>query len=221
MAARLRPQVIVLAGVNGAGKSSVGGHALVDSGLDWYNPDTYTRELQAQGYSLEEANAVAWTKGRDDLQAAITRRRNYAFETTLGGSTMTRLLAEASVSHDVHIWYCGLATVRMHMERVALRVSRNGHDIPAGKIQRRFLASPLNLIALMPHLASLSVFDNSATVAPGEAIADPVLVLRVEGLRVLLPDAADAASMAATPRWARPLVAAALDVQDAARKRSV
>lgn len=219
MASRLRPQVIVLAGVNGAGKSSVGGQALRDHGLGWYNPDTYTRELQAQGYSLEQANAMAWTKGRDDLQAAIDRGLNHALETTLGGSTIARLLAQASASHDVHIWYCGLATVQLHLDRVALRVSRQGHDIPAGKIRARYLASPLNLVALMPRLASLSVFDNSKTARPGEAVPDPVLVLRVQALKVLRPDAADAAAMAATPGWARPLVAAALDVQDAGIKR--
>lgn len=35
-----RPVLCVLAGVNGAGKSSVGGQVLEQSGLAWFNPDT-------------------------------------------------------------------------------------------------------------------------------------------------------------------------------------
>ena len=42
-----RPVLYVLAGVNGAGKSSVGGHLLERDGLTWFNPDTFARELKA------------------------------------------------------------------------------------------------------------------------------------------------------------------------------
>lgn len=35
-----RPVLVVLAGVNGAGKSSIGGHQLAQAGLPWFNPDT-------------------------------------------------------------------------------------------------------------------------------------------------------------------------------------
>ena len=42
-----RPVIYVLAGVNGAGKSSVGGHLLTRAGLAWFNPDAFARELRA------------------------------------------------------------------------------------------------------------------------------------------------------------------------------
>jgi predicted ABC-type ATPase len=42
---RRRPALFVLAGVNGAGKSSVGGHLLEREGLTWFNPDDFAREL--------------------------------------------------------------------------------------------------------------------------------------------------------------------------------
>ena len=63
-AAASRPFILVLAGVNGAGKSSVGGAILADHGLTWFNPDTYARELMAQlGLVLEDANGRAWAPG--------------------------------------------------------------------------------------------------------------------------------------------------------------
>lgn len=210
-----RPYILVLAGINGAGKSSVGGQILKDEGLTWYNPDTYTRELQQTfDMSLQDANAAAWSKGRDDLLQAIREGKSYAFETTLGGKTIAALLREAARTHDVHIWYCGLQSLELHLERVRQRVSAGGHDIPEKQIRARYIASPANLIELMPHLAMLSVYDNSASVQEGEDVPDPTLVLRVVRCHVALPNWRDPASMAATPAWARPLVAKALDLQD-------
>ncbi|MDM0034250.1 hypothetical protein QTI33_19100 [Variovorax sp. J22P271] len=209
-----RPFILVLAGVNGAGKSSVGGALLAEHGLAWYNPDSYARELVAQlGLEVEEANGRAWEYGRAQLAAAIAGRRNHAFETTLGASTIPELLAQAARSHDVVMIFCGLATAEMHLQRVQARVAAGGHDIPVAKIRERWTRSRMNLIRLLPLLARLQVFDNSAEAAPGEAIPDPVLLLEMAGGRLLFPAADDAAALAATPEWARPIVQAAIEQQ--------
>ena len=61
----MRPFILVLAGVNGAGKSSVGGAILQDHGLTWFNPDTYARELVRElGIDSTDANARAWQYGK-------------------------------------------------------------------------------------------------------------------------------------------------------------
>ena len=81
-----RPVIYVLAGVNGAGKSSVGGHLLTRAGLAWFNPDAFARELRAAaGGSVEKANGAAWREGMRRLDAALAGGGSYAFETTLGG----------------------------------------------------------------------------------------------------------------------------------------
>ena len=71
----------------------------------------------------------------------------------------------------------------------------------------------MNLIRLLPLLARLQVFDNSAEAAPGEPIPDPVLLLEMAGGRLLFPAADDAAALAATPDWARPILQAAFEQQ--------
>jgi predicted ABC-type ATPase len=92
------PRIYVLVGVNGAGKSSVGGAAFRESGADYYNPDEEAREIRNinSGLPLAAANAAAWQKGRALLERAIRERLNFAFETTLGGNTIPRLLGEAA-----------------------------------------------------------------------------------------------------------------------------
>lgn len=212
--ARERPFIFVLAGVNGAGKSSVGGALLAEHGLGWYNPDSYARELVALlGLPIGEANARAWEHGRAQLEAAMAEGRNFAFETTLGARTIPDMLAQAARTHDVVMLFCGLASVELHMRRVKERVAVGGHDIPQAKIQERWKASRLNLVRLLPHLARLQVFDNSAQAAPGKPIPDPVLVLETVRGHVTYPGPKDREALNATPEWARPIVQAAFEHQ--------
>lgn len=97
----MRPFILVLAGVNGAGKSSVLSALLLDEGLDWYNPDRYAAELVRElGIDLEQANGRAWNYGKSLLEQAMAGQTNHAFETTLGGDSITRLLREASRTHE-------------------------------------------------------------------------------------------------------------------------
>ena len=209
-----RPFIFVLAGVNGAGKSSVGGAMLVEYGLTWFNPDSFARELTAQfNMTPAEANSRAWETGRAQLEAAIAGGKNYAFETTLGGRTIPGMLASATLNHDVAMLFCGLSSIEQHIERVRLRVANQGHAIPENKIRERWVKSRANLIKLLPSLSRLLVFDNSVDAAPGQDIPDPVLVLEVVGAQVMFPDQDDATALSATPEWARPIVQAALEFQ--------
>lgn len=206
-----RPVLFVLAGVNGAGKSSLGGHLLTRQGLTWFNPDTYARELVAAGLAApEEASGLAWTEGLRRLDEALALGRHHAFETTLGGTTIAQRLRDATRTHDVLMWFCGLDTPERHLARVRARVRAGGHDIPEDRIRQRYPRALANLIALMPHLAHLQVYDNSAEAAPGEPIPDPRLLLELRRGRLTHPRADDAQALRATPQWAKPLIEAAL-----------
>jgi predicted ABC-type ATPase len=207
-----RPVLFVLAGVNGAGKSSIGGHLLTAAGLPWFNPDAFARELIAlPGCDQALANARAWAEGLRRLDEAIALRRHHAFETTLGGVTMAARIGKAAVSHDVLMWFCGLDSPERHIARVRARVAAGGHDIPEARIRERYPRALANLIALMPRLSELQVYDNSVDAAPGASIPDPRLVLHLRKRRLIQPRADDAAILARTPEWAKPVVAAALE----------
>ncbi len=94
-----------MAGVNGAGKSSIGGHLLERAGLAWFNPYTFGRELVADtGCEQVQANAIAWQEGMRRLDAALHNGSSHAFETTLGGRTVPTRILDATRSHDVIMW---------------------------------------------------------------------------------------------------------------------
>jgi len=210
-----RPFIVVLAGVDGAGKSSVGGGILAAYGLNWFNPDAFSRALMARsGLRKDDADGAAWAYGKAKLEEAMANGTNFTFETTLGASTIPRLLGEAAETHEIIMIFCGLASVQMHIDRVKIRVRHGGHDIPEEKIRRRWESSRQNLIKLLPRLAQLQVFDNSKEVGPGEDVPPPALVLEMKKGRLLYPSRDDAEALKATPGWAKPIVAGAFRCEE-------
>jgi len=214
-AAPFCPTIRVLAGTNGAGKSSVGGASLRAAGGDYFNPDEAARKLIAAnpGLGQRDANGRAWNLGRQLLERAITDRLDFNFETTLGASTLPGLLADAAdAGFAVRVWYVGLDGVELHLKRVRERVARGGHDIPEADIRRRYDAGRRNLIALLPKLAELRLFDNSADGDPQAGIAPaPRALLHWRDGRLLALTAP-----ATMPDWAKPIAAAVLRLAVAA-----
>ena len=204
-----RPTLHVLAGVNGAGKSSIGENTFRAEGSVVFNPDTIAQKIRAlhPDISLPLANGHAWQIGKSLLEQAIGERRDYRFETTLGGRTIFRLLRDAARGeHRLHVWFCGLESPEMHLHRVRARVWKGGHDIPEEKIRERWEGSRKNLIRLLPHIHHLRVYDNSSEVnlAQGEPPL-PVLWLEMKDRRITAP-----ADLSGAPDWVQPIIAAGM-----------
>jgi predicted ABC-type ATPase len=204
------PRIYVLAGVNGAGKSSVGGAMVDQVGVEFYNPDSAAREfrLKLPGISQEEANGLAWQQGRRLLERAIDERKDFAFETTLGGNTMASLLEKASAAGiEVRIWYVGLESADLHIARVRSRVGMGGHDIPEAKVRERYARSRIKLIELMPHLAELKVFDNTEEGDPQKGQApSPKLLLHMKWGKIV-----SSSDLSLVPPWTKPILQAAIE----------
>lgn len=181
------PVLFVLAGVNGAGKSSIGGAYLRQLGLAYFNPDEAAQRIRMKiGCSTEEANSLAWAEGKRRLEEAIESRSNYAFETTLGEKPIAALLVRAADSDiEVLLWF-----------------AKASHDIPD--------ASRRNLITLMPLLTELRVFDNSREADPATgSIPEPLLLLHLRRGRIIAPPIE---ALASTPEWAKAIVARAMQI---------
>lgn len=205
------PCIYVLAGANGAGKSSVGGAMFLESGVEYFNPDDAALRFQSinPGMTQEEANSAAWREGKRLLEHAISERLDFAFETTLGGRTIAALLVRAlSEKMEVRIWYVGLASPELHIARVRSRVAAGGHDIPEAKIRERYESSRLNLVDLMPKLKELRVFDNSEEADPRSGIAPrPTLLLHMNRGKIV-----EICDLAKVPQWAKPILLTAMKI---------
>jgi predicted ABC-type ATPase len=212
------PCIFVLAGNNGAGKSSLGGATIRAMGADYFNPDEAARRIHAvnPGMTAEQANAAAWHEGRRLLERAIAERPTFAFETTLGGKTMVSLLDDAiTAGIDVRVWYVGVESPDVCVERVRARVAAGGHAIPEAMIRQRYHKSLLNLLRLIPGISELRVFDNSTEAAPAAGRRpQPVLLLQMKHQRAVAT-----CELAHAPAWAKPILAAAIRLSESSARR--
>jgi predicted ABC-type ATPase len=207
---RPRPSIYVLAGTNGAGKSSIAGATIRSRGADYFNPDEATNRIIAAnpGIDPREANGVAWLQGKRLLERAISTRSDFALETTLGGNTMPALLESAHENGlAVRVWYVGLQGPDLHIARVGERVAAGGHDIPEEKIREWYDRGRQNLIRLLPMLTQLLVYDNSREGDPRRGdLPHPFLILSMLEGRIR-----EHCDLAEVPDWAKSIFQAAIE----------
>jgi predicted ABC-type ATPase len=185
---------------------------ILREGATYFNPDEAARKILAanKGMTQEVGNSAAWHEGRRLLERAIDERLDFAFETTLGGRTITRLLEVAlSQGIEVRVWYVGLNSPELHIKRVKARVAAGGHDIPEEKIRERFDESRQNLIKLLPKLTELRVYDNSEEADPSTGSSpEPKLILHMKGQTI-----AEVCDLSAAPEWTKAILIEAIRLQ--------
>ena len=197
--------ITVIAGVNGAGKSSVAGMYLRHLGTTYYNPDEAARLLLVDnpGLSVEQANGRAWQIGYQYLNAAIDLDDDFAFETTLGGTKIFESLMRAVGLHrQVRIFCVGLESPELHIDRVKHRVQNGGHHIDEAKIRERWENSRANIAQLICYCHSINVFDNSLPLKDGKPQTRCLFKME-QGVFLQLP-------IPDMPHWAKPLAASAI-----------
>jgi predicted ABC-type ATPase len=162
-----RPILVAIAGPNGAGKTTFYHAHLEAVGLRFINADTLAGELGLEAYAAAKvADAL-----RHEL---VKRRESFVFETVFSdpvGEKIAFLKAAGDVGYTVVLCFIGLAGPELSEERVTMRVSQGGHDVPLEKLQSRFPRTLANLhkaIRVLPHVL---IFDNSDLRHPFRRVA--------------------------------------------------
>jgi len=162
------PTVIVLGGVNGAGKTTASRSLLAKT----LNVMTFVNaDVIAQGLSGFDPEAAALRAGRlmlEQLHYLVAQRANFAFETTLAGRSYANWLHSLrGTGYRIHLFYFWLNSPDLAIARVAARVKRGGHHVPERTIRQRYGRSVRNLFELyIPVVTGWKVYDNSAGARP-------------------------------------------------------
>jgi predicted ABC-type ATPase len=157
------PSVIVLGGVNGAGKTT-SSRALLAGTL---NVRTFVNaDVLAQGLAGFDPDSAAVEAGRvmlARLRALAEQRADFAFETTLAGRSYAGWLRSLrDTGHVVHLVYFWLNSADLAVARVAQRVREGGHNVPEAAIRQRYQRSVRNFFDLYrPVVSSWRAYDNS------------------------------------------------------------
>ena len=162
-----RPVVVMVAGPNGAGKTTFYHAHLESSGLRFLNPDLLAHELQLQ--PEEAAQALDALR-----QTLVDQRESFVFESVFSdpvGAKLDFLKAAAKAGYAVVLCFIGLAGAATSDERVAMRVSQGGHDVPPEKLVARYPRTMVNLQQAIRALPCVFIFDNEDLRTPYRQVA--------------------------------------------------
>lgn len=162
------PLVVIVGGPNGAGKSTSAERVLRGalSVNEFVNADVIAQGLSA--YRPESAAVAAARAMLERLRLLARERRDFAFETTLAGRGHARWVdGLRSDGYRAHLVYLSLPSAELALARVAERVRRGGHDVPADVVRRRFVAGLRNLCGIYRDAVDAwQVYDNSDLTGP-------------------------------------------------------
>jgi predicted ABC-type ATPase len=162
-----RPVVVTLAGPNGAGKTTFYEAHLKDSGLRFLNADILAEELGIDAYQGAEITAKL-------RQEFVNQGESFVFETVFSdpvGDKLNFLKQAVQMGYTVVMCFIGIAGSGRSEERVAMRVSQGGHDVPTDKLAARFPRTMTNLKQAIRELPCVLIFDNDDLRTPFRLLA--------------------------------------------------
>lgn len=162
-----RPTIIALAGSNGAGKSTFYETQLAYLGWPFVNADLLAKELNLDPYQAADLA----TQHRAKL---VEQKKSFIFETVFSDPVgeKVRFLQDASNSgYHVILSFVAIQYPETSIQRVGMRVSQGGHDVPIEKLRSRHARTLENLKLAIRCLPQVRIFDNSDLSKPYEHVA--------------------------------------------------
>lgn len=179
-----RPTLYVIAGSNGAGKSTI---TRTNLPKDVYivNPDVIVAEKKVSAIQAgKEAIRIR--------QKLLNENATFAIETTLSGRGEIAFLKQAKEKgYKILMTYVGIKNSKQSEYRVKRRTEEGGHSIPIEDIKRRYSKSLDNLSEAIKYADRVIVIDNSLT--------KPKLILYYSNKQ-------EVRRSRSLPEWAKPVV---------------
>lgn len=159
-----RPVLIVIAGPNGSGKTSVTSKILHHEWLEdseYINPDNVARDFFGD-WNNQDAILKAANFCNDWRERCLAERKSHIFETVMSaGDKVDYILRAKESGFFIRLFFVSTESPTINAKRVANRVLNGGHDVPIPKIISRYDKSIANCIALAPYIDRLYIYDNS------------------------------------------------------------
>ena len=167
------PWFVLVAGVNGAGKSTFSQdsttlikllHLSSAESIEVINPDTITRAILGERPDLDQeiANRLAADQCDATVRARIEARQgHFVIETVLASDKYKVIIEHAlRIGWNILFVYVALPSIEESIRRVAKRVADGGHDVPEFKIRKRWPISLGNLPWFWSRVQSCHLFMN-------------------------------------------------------------
>lgn len=166
-----KKQLWLLAGANGAGKSTFYRLFLQETGIVFINADLIAKQIAPDTpvESSYEAAAIAAKLRSSFLHKGLS----FCFETVFSHPSKIDFVAEAkSLGYEIILIYIHLQSKELNLARVAQRVSEGGHSVPEDKVLTRIHRTMVNIRDVLPLVDIARIYDNSSRVTPFASVAE-------------------------------------------------
>ncbi len=165
-----KKQLWLLAGGNGAGKSTFYRMRLAPKGMPFVNADIVAKLLYPHAPESHSYDA-AILAGQMRLQL-LREGRTFCFETVFSHPSKIDFAAQAkTLGYEIILVFIHLSDVSLNQARVAQRVNEGGHYVPDEKVINR-IPRVLKLIKqTLPLCDQVYILDNSRADNPFQQVA--------------------------------------------------
>lgn len=146
----------IVAGVNGAGKSSLTGVLRTEMTNLGKIVDVDKIIAKCGGNVIEGGK-----KSIELIEECLEKEVCFTQETTLSGHRVLNTVKRAiEKGYYVRLYYVGLNTVEESLVRIENRVKKGGHNIPDADVLRRFGKRFEDLMAVLQYCDEATFYDN-------------------------------------------------------------
>lgn len=159
-----KPVLIVIAGPNGSGKTSVTSKILHHEWMEdsvYINPDIVAQERFGDWNSADAIRkAVVYCE--EWREKCLAERKSLIFETVLSALDKIDYIERAKkAGFFVRLFFVCTESPTINASRIAHRVMKGGHDVPITKIISRYQKSVLNCKYIATKVDRTYLYDNS------------------------------------------------------------
>lgn len=165
-----KKQLWLLAGGNGAGKSTFYRTRLAPAGLPFVNADILAKLLYPQA---PEAHSYHAAKLAEHLRLQLLRQgRSFCFETVFSHPSKIDFAAQAkTLGYEIVLVFIHLSDPALNQARIAQRISEGGHNVPSDKIISRIPRTLKLIKKTLPLCDHVYILDNSRADNPFQQLA--------------------------------------------------
>lgn len=159
-----KPELIVIAGPNGSGKTSITQkflHHEWAAGTVYINPDEVANSKFGD-WNSKEAVLNAANYCADWRERCLSTKTSFVFETVFSATDKIDFLIRAKhAGFFIRLFFISTTNPTINASRIANRVMKGGHDVPITKIISRYYKSIENCKTISAIVDRLYVYDNS------------------------------------------------------------